>query len=62
MQEREQPDNKCMRCKVIALKLLKPPTKYYQDLYPNGVCRKCKRLIILELRRVLKDDTILHKT
>ena len=46
---------KCPRCNIIAIKLIKEGVPYtYKLKYPEGLCRKCKREVILELRGMFR--------
>ncbi len=50
---------KCPRCRIIALNLIKEGLpKYALNRYPKGVCRKCKRKIKVELRKMLDKDKV----
>ena len=45
---------KCPKCDIIAIKLIRELPITYKSKYPDGVCRKCKREIIIYLRMMLK--------
>ena len=45
---------KCPRCDITAIKLIKELPITYKTKFPEGVCRKCKREIILKLRSMFK--------
>ena len=45
----------CPRCSKVAIKLIKEHLPYiYKLKYPEGLCRKCKREVILELRGMFR--------
>ena len=46
---------KCPRCGNTAIKLIFEGLPIiYKNKCPNGICRKCKREVILELRGMLR--------
>ena len=46
---------KCPRCGVVAIKLyINGVPITYKRKYPDGLCRKCKRECILELRQMIR--------
>jgi len=49
----EQPI-KCPNCGIIAIHLIKELPITIKMKYPDGLCRKCKRKMIIELRGLLK--------
>ena len=49
----EQPI-KCPNCGIIAIHLIKELPITIKMKYPDGLCRKCKRKMIIELRGSLK--------
>ena len=48
-------NTKCPKCGILALNLIKEGIpKYYLNKYTEGLCRKCKRELMKELRLMLK--------
>ena len=45
---------KCPKCGITAIKLIKELPITIKIKYPEGLCRKCKRDLIIELRGMLK--------
>ena len=45
---------KCPKCGITAIKLIKELPITIKNKYPEGLCRKCKRDLIIELRGMLR--------
>ena len=46
---------KCPKCGISAIKLIKEQLPFiYKQKYPEGLCRKCKKEVIVELRAMLR--------
>ena len=48
---------KCPKCSIVAIKLITKIPLIYKQKYPEGVCRKCKKICIIELRSMLIDKS-----
>ena len=46
---------KCPKCGMIVIKLIKEQLPItYKRLYPEGLCYKCKKKVIIELRMMMR--------
>ena len=46
---------KCPKCRFTAIKLIKERVpQVILNQYPEGLCRKCKKVSILELKKLYK--------